>query len=97
MMQRQARVARAARLPWRAGCAAALAVVVLCAAPSFADPDVGPGTGWWPGLDGVSTLTDLGGFIQALQQSLERLTAWIRLFQQGTSDILTRLIAEAPG
>jgi hypothetical protein len=85
---RQGRVAFAAAL-----------VVLLAAAPAFADlPStwLGP-AGWWPDLDGLPALSDLEGFIDALQQALERLTAWIQLFQRGSADVLSQMIAEAPG
>ncbi len=53
---------------------------------------------WWPD-DGSfsSAIGDLQQFVGLLQQSLERLMQWVHLFQQSTSDALTRMVRELPG
>ena len=52
----------------------------------------------WPD-DGAPPISsgDLEQFIDALQQSLERLTQWVQIFQQATSQVLARTVAEFPG
>jgi hypothetical protein len=62
-------------------------------------PPASPGAPpWWPD-DGVPSISngDLRQFIDALQQSVERLTHWVQLFQQTASQALARAVSEFPG
>ena len=48
----------------------------------------------WPPDEGPALSRQ---FIEALQQSLERLTQWAELFQQAATQVLARTVAEFPG
>jgi len=61
-------------------------------------PTAWPDPGWWPPDEGPTpSSADLAQFIGALQQSLERLTRWVEMFQQTASQVLARTVSEFPG
>ncbi len=74
------------------------AVVPVPLSPMVLPPTWPGGPTWWSDNGNLSTsIADLRQFIETLQQSLERLTQWVQLYQQTAADILARTIWEFPG
>lgn len=51
----------------------------------------------WPPQSGASSFGDLASIVSSLQQTLDSIARWARVFQRASTDILTRLIWESPG